>query len=112
MRLAFSLSPLTLTEFMEQVDAWAEVLWETIPSNELNAAYLRAMKGRKDRFPLGASELLEAHRGMKAEEIRSSECQYCLAKEKQPDLPNCPFHGGEEAPATGDLRGTEIKSKQ
>jgi hypothetical protein len=43
-------------------ETWAEVLDGEIPAKELDAAYIRALRDKKDGFALTANDMVKAHR--------------------------------------------------
>ena len=43
-------------------ETWAEVLDGEIPVTDLDAAYIRAMRDKKDSFALTANDMVKAHR--------------------------------------------------
>jgi hypothetical protein len=56
-RLAQSLPQLEDQEMDLTIEAWAEILWNVVPVEKLNNAYLETMRTRKSTWPLSASEI-------------------------------------------------------
>lgn len=80
-RLAFSLPSLDVHEFPAAVEAWCEILANTVPVERLNDCYLFAIKDRNSTFPLAVTEILTAWRAIANEEAeqakRNRHCHVC-----------------------------------
>lgn len=141
MLLLSSSTTVTSVELQERTEAYSEyLLKEGVPEAKLEPSYDRAMKGRRVPYPLTAQEWLTGYDALKSEGNHASACEHCAARAANPGMPPCPFHPlgtmnmevATEAcgacdhedcyvkrklrqdgalPATGDLRGTEIKRK-
>ena len=112
MLLLLSSTPVTSDELQARTEAFTKYLFnEGVPEDQLEAAYARAMKGRRSTYPMVATEWLTGYELLQAETVHASPCVHCLAHLANPTLPECPFHKDGGTPATGDLRGTEVKFK-
>lgn len=77
-RLVCSLPALETTELSAAVEAFCEVLHNTVPVERLNDCYLHAIRHRTSTYPLAATEIIEAWRTISADEIaRLRPCFLC-----------------------------------
>ena len=81
MRLACSLPAFDTLELAAAVEAWCEILADTVPADRLNDCYLHAIRRRDSTFALASTEILSSWRVINAEESRMREmskpCRLC-----------------------------------
>lgn len=63
------------------METWCEILFDAVPPQRLNDAYLYAVKSRVSTFPLAVTELLTAWRAIALEEAEQKKklrhCHVC-----------------------------------